>query len=188
MSIFKTEKELEDQIYSYILTNKSNPINGREVLGVCKQPSLGGYGVADLITLEKHGAKEVINVIELKNVPFQASMIFQIGRYLAGVKLASNYEKLNSSSLNFDACGQITKMYENAEVIGSLVCSECGVITPGMAAVFSMLSVSVFSTSMSMLSVDFEQVTLDSDYDINEVPAIQSSISFLATNFENLPF
>ena len=188
MSFFKTEKEFEDQIYNYILSNRYNPINQREVLGVCRQPSLGGYGVADLITLEKHGEREVINVIELKNVPFQAGMIFQVGRYLAAVRMACNYEKLNSNILNFEASGEVKKIFENADVIGSLVCTECRDITHGVSSVCSMLSISVFSSSMEMLSVSFEQMTSGADYDINEIPLIQSSISCLSTHFDNLPF
>jgi hypothetical protein len=188
MSFFKTEKEFEHQIYNYILAHRFNPINGRPVVGICKQPSLGCYGIADLITLEKHGEKDVLNVIELKNVPFQAGMIFQVGRYLAAVKMASNYKKLNCNIFNFEDDREILKMYENAEVIGSLVCTECDDITQGVSLVCSMLSVSVFSSSMELLSICFEQMTSASDYDLSQIQAIQSSISALSNPIDDAPF
>lgn len=187
MAFFKTEKEFEDQIYSYILAHKVNPINGRPVMGVCRQPALGNYGVADLITLEKHGEKDVINVIELKNVPFQAGMIFQISRYLAAVRMASNYEKLNCKLLNFEAADEILKIYEKADVVGSLVCTECDEITQGVSLVCSMLSIGVFASSMDLLSIFFEQMNAVSDYDLSQVPAIQSSISILVEPIEDEP-
>lgn len=188
MSFFKTEKEFEEQIYNYILAHRFNPINGRPVSGICKQPSLGCYGIADLITLEKHGDKDVVNVIELKNVPFQAGMLFQVGRYLAAVRMASNYEKLNCNIFNFGDDREILKMYENAEVIGSLVCTECDDITQGVSLVCSMLSVSVFASSMDLLSICFEQMTSASDYDLSQIEAIQSSISALSNPIDDAPF
>lgn len=188
MSFFKTEKEFEDQIYSYILAHGVNPINGRTVVGVCKQPSLGSYGIADLITMEIHGDKSVINVIELKNVPFQAGMIFQIGRYLAAVKMASNYESLKIKPIDFESFDQPLKMYEESEVIGSLVCTECHEITHGVSLVCSMMSVSVFSSSMEMLSICFEQLTTKKDYDTSQIMAIQSSISALSNPLSDAPF
>lgn len=188
MSFFKTEKDFEEQIYDYILANKCNPINGREVIGICRQPSLGSYGIADLITFEKHGERDVINVIELKNVPFQAGMVFQVGRYLAAVKMGCNYEKLNSITLNLSARNEVLKMYENAEVIGSLVCTDCEEVTQGIEMVFNMLSVRVYSSSMDMLSICFDPMTSDLNYDINQIPSIQSSISALASPIDDFSF
>lgn len=188
MAIFKTEKEFEEQIYDYILCNKCNPINGRPVVSVCRQPSLGIYGIADLITLEKHGDKDVINVIELKNVPFQAGMIFQVARYLAAVKMGSNYEKLNAQLFGFDVFENPIKMYENADVIGSLVCTDCDEITQGVSVVFNMLSVNAYSSRMERLSVEFELMTFNSDYEASQIPAIQSSISALANSLDEDAF
>lgn len=188
MAIFRTEKEFEEQIYDYILAHKCNPLNGRPVVGVCRQPSLGNYGIADLITLEKHGDKDVINVIELKNVPFQAGMVFQIARYIAAVKMGSNYEKLNARLFGFDVPEEIVKMYENADVIGSLVCTECDELTQGVSVVFNMLSITVYSSCMEILSVIFDQRTQESDYDASQIPAIQSSISALANSLDEFSF
>lgn len=188
MAIFRTEKEFEDQIYDYILTNRCNPINGRQVVGVCKQPSLGTYGIADLITLEKHGDKDVINVIELKNVPFQAGMVFQVGRYLAAVRMGCNYEKLNAKLFGFDEPENVLKIYENADVIGSLVCTDCDEVTQGVSLVFNMLSITVYSSSMECLSVTFDKMTSDSEYEASQIPAIQSSISALSNSLDDFLF
>lgn len=184
MPIFRTEKEFEDQVYDYIIAYRCNPINGRPVIGVCRQPSLGSYGIADMITLEKHGDRDVVNVIELKNVPFQSGMIFQVSRYLVAVRMACNYEKLNSKFLNLELNSDCLKMYEQSEVIGSLVCTDCADITQGISAAFNMLNITVYSSCLDLLSIAFEQMNLDSDYDPSQIPAIQSSISALSNPIE----
>lgn len=98
--------------------------------------------------------------------------------------MGSNYEKLNARLFGFEVPEDILKMYEDASVVGSLICTECDELTQGVSVVFNMLSITVYSSCMEILSVIFDQMTQESDYDASQIPAIQSSISALANSLD----
>ena len=184
MSFFKTEKEFEDQFYQCILAHKINPLNGRPVLGVCRQATLGSYGIADIITLEDHAGKEVINVIELKNVAYHSGMVFQVGRYMEAVKLGSDYSLILSPFTDFDVDQGIITMFPSVRVIGSLVCTSSPDMGQGERSVYNALSITVYSAEMHLLQIHFDQINCESDRDTDQIRAIQSTISGLANPIE----
>lgn len=181
MPIFRTEKEFEDQVCSYIIAKKLNPINSREVIGFVRQPNLGSYGIADIITLEKHGKKNVINIIEMKNTQFQAGMIFQIGRYIEAVKLGIDYKLLNADILNAFSIEEKDPLFIDVDVVGSLVCPESQEIdiTSGISSVFNQMKVTLYSADIEMLNVYFSELTGMCGYDPDQIDKIQDSLKQL---------
>ena len=181
MPIFRTEKDFERQFCDYIIENKINPINMREVLGFVSQPNLGGYGIADIITLEKHGSENVINVIEMKNTQFQAGMIFQIGRYMEAVKLAGDHRVLSEDIFKINLTEPKELLFEGVRVIGSIVCPESQdvEVTPGVCSVFNQLGVTLYSADLECLSVYFTQMNSAGDFDVEQIDKIQSSLKQL---------
>lgn len=186
MPIFKTEKEFEDQFCDYITANGVNPLNHRKVLDFVRQPTLGEYGIADIVTIEDDGGKTVINVIEMKNTPFQASMIFQIGRYLEAIKIGADYRVLMPDllKLNWFEPEEIESenaiMFPDVPVIGSLVCVGCSELTKGIASVFNQMNVTVYNAEIEMLEVVFSQMNSKSDYDTNQIGKIHTAIEILS--------
>lgn len=180
MPIFKTEKEFENQVCDYIYAHKVNPINSREVIGIARQPNLGEYGIADIITLEKHGEKRVINVIEMKNTQFQAGMIFQIGRYLEAVKLGINYKLLPTDLIRIYFFGDedIKVIFDDVKAIGSLVCPDFGEleITQGIKSVFNQLDITIYSADLELLSIMFSPLNDASNYQSDQIDKIQESL------------
>lgn len=182
MAIFRTEKELESQICEYIAAHKVNPINFREVVSFSKQMNLGSYGIADIVTIEKHGEKDVINVIELKNTPFQAGMIFQVGRYIEAVKLGANHKTLGEDAL-YDPFLDLDPpkiIFPNHEIIGTLVCSECDELSKGIESVFGQLGVTVYSVEFELLSIVFNQWNNTKSVDVGQTFRIQESLAAMS--------
>lgn len=190
MPIFRTEKEFEDQVCDYISANNVNPLNCRKVLDFVRQPSLGDYGIADIITLEEHAGKLVLNVIEMKNTPFQESMVFQVGRYLEAVKLGADYRELMPNPLNLDSFfidedpREKSIILPNIAVIGSLVCVGCADLSKGILSVFNQMDITIYNAEIEMLSVSFNQMNSKSDYDTSQTGKIQAAIGILAFHFE----
>ena len=179
---FESEKEFEDQLYDCIRARKQNPLNGRRVLSVIRQAGLGEYGIADIITLELMGDKQVINVIELKNVPFSIANIFQTKRYMAAVQMGADYKLCGNGLLDFDLDNHL-QMFPEVKVIGSIVCTQVGELADGVLAALEDLNIAVYRADMEMLSVFFEPES-QFYYSPDAVKVIQSTISALAEEIE----
>lgn len=179
---FESEKEFEDQLYDCIRARKENPLNGRRVLSVIRQASLGKYGIADIITLELMGDKQVINVIELKNVPFSISNIFQTKRYMAAVQMGADYKLCGNGLLNFGLDNHL-QMFPEIKVVGSIVCTHVGELDDGVLASLDDLNIAVYRAGMELLSVFFERES-QFCYSSDAVKGIQSTISALAEEIE----
>lgn len=181
---FDSEKEFEDQVFGRILSSKENPINERPVLSAIRQANLGEYGIADIITLELHGDNQVINVIELKNVPFSVANIFQTKRYMTAVQMASDYKLCGHGLLDFDLDGEL-QMFPDVKVIGTIVCPSVPELNEGILACLDAIDIKVYSVDMDLLSVFFQPES-DFYYSTSALKVIQSTISALAEEIEEV--
>lgn len=124
MGIFSSEAEFEDNLYDYMVKHQRNPMNGRRVLSIIRQPNLGANGIPDLITIELDSAgKRFINVIELKNTEFHCRHIFQVAKYMSLVNASTNWQATYGDTIdvNPDSSSPIREMFPGAIVQGSIV-------------------------------------------------------------------
>lgn len=181
---FESEKEFEDQVFGCIKASSANPINERPLLSVIRQANLGEYGIADIITLELHGDKQVINIIELKNVSFTVANIFQTKRYMAAVQMAADYKLCGHGLLDFELDNEL-QMFPSVKVIGTIVCPQVPELNEGLLACLDTLGIKVYSVDMDLLSVFFQPES-DFYYSQSALKGIQSTISALAEEIERV--
>lgn len=193
MSLFNSEKHMEDSIAKYIADRQVNPINGREVISMIRQPRLGELGIADLITLEvDHKGNDYIHVIELKNVPFHSDHIFQISRYLMAVKAGANFGQFFNYSLDgfkemvaHDVTKAVFQMFPNCTVEGSLVVDDNRDSLPhDLTGVLELCNTSIYRVELINLAIEFTPIA-EKGMCYSEAESIQSSLSGLAEPIKN---
>jgi hypothetical protein len=164
MSIFKTEKDLEDILYQHMVDHEVNPMNGRRLLSVIRQPRFDEYGIPDLITYEadKTG-RRFINVIELKNTPFHTAHIHQVSGYMALVKASVKYAETfgvdSDSSATKNLKSGILDMYPGSVVQGSILVvgqDDLSSQNKSITGTLFLCGISVYSLAIKNLSLEFK--------------------------------
>lgn len=178
MSLFNSEKHFEDAVYECIKNTRKNPLNGRLVRSVIRQPNFKDNGIADLLLLEvDEQGNDAIHIIELKNTGFSTGHIFQVGKYISAVRAAVDVKRY------FEWTDPHIALWPESSVIASLVVvnddwnaiTECGV-----QMILSLCGISVYNATFQNLSVHFELMTSDGAPCSSLIPSFQSTISELA--------
>lgn len=159
MSIFSSEKEFEDQLYAYIVKHQHNPISGRRVESILRQPNLGWSGIPDLITLEVcPDGNQFIHVMELKNTEFHRNHIFQVAKYMSVVSAAINWHSTFYGQAEVISPKVIPCMFPGAELEGSILVTGQESFEGeqvGLDGVLHLCNVTVYSLVIRDLQLEF---------------------------------
>ena len=114
------ERDLEDIVYN--ADKEFLRKRGLHVRGIVKrQLSIGGYGIADLVSFER-GAyfpgdnfrdKHLITVYELKKDRIDAETLYQAFRYATGIKRYLHYNRKIEANIRVVLIGR--KVHENSD-------------------------------------------------------------------------
>jgi hypothetical protein len=117
------EKYFEDILHNSLKTSEGcNDLRARglyistpKIYKIYRQYNLNQYGVPDIIIVGFTGKNLQITVIELKVVSFDVSHLFQLGRYISGVKHVLKSYNLSNKHVEVKGVLIATEFNDNSD-------------------------------------------------------------------------
>ncbi|SDZ81681.1 hypothetical protein SAMN05192529_102105 [Arachidicoccus rhizosphaerae] len=149
MAIVIHEKQLEDLIFEDIeetlgstIELKGLHLNLGYYISAFRQLRFGEYGISDIITIGFEEGSIIVNVIELKIVPFSFDHLSQLARYVKAVK-----EMINNSPIR-----------RTVKIYGTLIVEQFPVNDSLYLPYILSDNIAIYSTEYGLSGVKFSKL------------------------------